>query len=190
MAPDPVGQVRLRLAEPADVPAILAVYDTRVAWLAAQGRLAQWGDKPFSTSELWTERVRSHVDSRWLWLAVDGDPRPAAGTVLGTMAVTDGPPPYVAPVDEPEVYIKAFVTALEPAARGAAAALWRNAERLAVHAGASLLRLDCYAGGDGKLVRYYRSVGFQPVRQLTVEFPDSPEPYHGCLLARRLTAPA
>ena len=174
------GAPRLRLAGPADVPALLAIYDARVAWLVARGRTGQWGDRPFSQSPQWIDRIEAHVRRRWLWLAVD-DHGP-----LGAMAVTDEPPFYVPPAGEPERYIKGFVTALGPAARGAGAALWRNAERIAARDGVALLRLDCYHGGDGKLVRYYEGVGFRRVRNLTVNFPDPPSTYHGCLLARRL----
>lgn len=48
----------------------------------------------------------------------------------------------------------------------------------------SLLRLDCYAGGDGALVRYYESVGFEQVTRFTVELFGAP--YTGCLLEQRL----
>jgi predicted N-acetyltransferase YhbS len=34
--------------------------------------------------------------------------------------------------------------------------------------GAGPLRVDCYAGGDGQLVRYYRRNGFEPVAEFTV----------------------
>jgi hypothetical protein len=176
------AEAGLRLAGRADVPALLAVYDARVAWLVAQGRQRQWGDRPFSVSPGWIARVESHVDNGWLWLAVDGDDRP-----LGAMALTNGPPFYVDPVDEPEIYVKGFVTAPGPAARHVGALLWRNAERVAAGTGVALLRLDCYADGDRKLVDYYRGRGFQPVRELEVFFhPADSEPYHGCLLQRRL----
>jgi hypothetical protein len=62
--------------------------------------------------------------------------------------------------------------------------LLRHAKATADRTGVSLLRLDCYAGGAGALVRYYESVGFEQVTRFTVElFGKS---YTGCLLEQRL----
>ncbi|MFF7895340.1 hypothetical protein ACFZDI_26285 [Streptomyces sp. NPDC007907] len=49
-------------------------------------------------------------------------------------------------------------------------------------AGVSLLRVDCYAGDDGKLVRYYESNGFTRTEAFTVGESQWP----GQLLARRV----
>jgi hypothetical protein len=59
-----------------------------------------------------------------------------------------------------------------------------HARAVARQRGAGLLRLDCYAGGDGALVAYYESVGFQQVVRFTVEILGTP--YTGCLLQQRL----
>lgn len=50
--------------------------------------------------------------------------------------------------------------------RGFGALLLDHACGPARDRGIRLLRLDCYAGGDGRLVRYYESQGFTVVRGL------------------------
>ncbi|GAB3369821.1 hypothetical protein H5411_30485 [Amycolatopsis echigonensis] len=35
--------------------------------------------------------------------------------------------------------------------------------------GIDLVRVDCWAGGDGDLPRYYESQGFKPTEQFTVD---------------------
>jgi ribosomal protein S18 acetylase RimI-like enzyme len=50
--------------------------------------------------------------------------------------------------------------------RGVGARLLEHAQVLAQEIGARLLRLDCFAGDDSKLVRYYESNGFT----VTAEF--------------------
>ena len=47
--------------------------------------------------------------------------------------------------------------------------------------GVSLLRVDCYAGGDGKLVRYYESNGFTRTEAFT-----GTDDWPGQILARRV----
>ncbi len=61
-------------------------------------------------------------------------------------------------------------------------ALLAHAAEETRRAGVSLLRVDCYAGDDGKLVRYYEANGFTPVQSFTVGENDWP----GRLLARRV----
>ena len=129
----------------------------------------------------WVDRIRARIDTGRMWLATD-----EAG-VLGAMVLNPRHARHVEPVDEPEFYVQGFVTALRPEARGVAAALWRNAEAVARAEGVRLLRLDCYVSPDRRLVRYYEAVGFQVVRELTELSPGDNEPYHGCLLTRRLT---
>ncbi len=64
---------------------------------------------------------------------------------------------------------------------GAGSALLAHAAEETRRAGVSLLRVDCYAGADGKLVRYYESNGF--VRTDTYTATNN---WPGQVLARRL----
>jgi GNAT superfamily N-acetyltransferase len=181
--------LQLRQATPGDVPALLALYDERVAWLVAQGRTGQWGSEPISSQPTWRSLVEARVGSGNTVLANDST------GLVGALVLGDRPPFYVEHADEPEFYLGGFITALpstaqaiQPAARSVGSVLWQHVYDTARVAGVALLRLDCYAGGDRALVRYYEGRGFQAVRELTVQFPGAPEPYHGCLLARRLPA--
>lgn len=61
-------------------------------------------------------------------------------------------------------------------------ALLAHAAEETRRAGISLLRVDCYAGDDGKLVRYYEANGFTRTEAFTVGENDWP----GQLLARRV----
>ena len=88
--------------------------------------------------------------------------------------------PYVRPTSEPELYVVVLVGAHEPFARGAGAHLLSRAEEEARALGRGLLRVDCFAGNDGALVRFYERCGFTPDETFSVgEWP-------GQVLSRRI----
>jgi GNAT superfamily N-acetyltransferase len=145
--------VKIRVGDAGDVPAVLAMYDSAVAWLAERGRTGQWGSRPFSADPARVELVTSHAGSGGMRIAeVDG--RPAGCVVIGP------PMSYIAPAAETELYVQALVIDRAYAGHGVGAALLRRARQEAVDLGVSLLRVDCYAGGDGHLVKYYEAQGF------------------------------
>ena len=76
---------------------------------------------------------------------------------------------HIPPVDEPEVYIDLLITAREFTGRGVGAFLLTEARAEARRRGRSLVRVDCWAGGDGALVRYYRGQGFTPTVTFEVD---------------------
>ncbi|MDT0441907.1 GNAT family N-acetyltransferase [Streptomyces johnsoniae] len=159
-----------------DLPVILGMLDGAVAWLAGRGRTGQWGSEPWSARPRAVERVREIVASGAPWIAeIDGEP-------AGSLTLTPGPGPYIAPVDEPEVYVHLLVTDRRFAGRGVGAALLAHAVAETRRQGVDLLRVDCYAGDDGRLVAYYRDQGFTPTERFSVG--DWP----GQLLARRMSA--
>ncbi|MFD0687489.1 GNAT family N-acetyltransferase [Actinomadura fibrosa] len=161
-----------------DVPLIMAMMDGAVAWLAARGRAGQWGSEPWSGSPRRVERIEGIARSDEIWVAeVDG--RPA-----GVLAVSPEPPAYVDAASEPELYITLLVTDRAFTGLGVGAELIDKARSEARAKGAGLLRVDCYGGGDGRLVEYYRRNGFDPVAEFTVG--DWP----GRVLAQRVPAPA
>lgn len=167
---------RIRRGGPGDAPLMLAMLDGAVAWLAANGRTGQWGSEPWSRDPRRVERITGIARDDEIWVAeVDG--RPA-----GVMAVAPRPPSYVAPIDEPELYITLLVTGRAFAGHGVGGALIGKARDEARAKGADLLRVDCYGGGDGRLVEYYRRNGFEPVAQFRVG--DWP----GRLLSQRVAA--
>lgn len=139
---------------PADAVDVLALFDANVAWLAARGREGQWGSAPWTGDPEREAFVHGLVHQDELWRAeVDG----ALGGVLiiGTTA-----PPWVQPADEPERYVHLLIA--DPALRGAGvgAGLLAHARRRADEQGIELLRVDCWAGGDGRLIAYYEGQGF------------------------------
>ncbi|MFJ6570030.1 GNAT family N-acetyltransferase [Streptomyces sp. NPDC091292] len=163
-----------------DIPAILAMLDSSVAWLAAQGRTGQWGTDPWSANPKAVETVRRYVAEGEPWIAeVDGVP-------AGTLTLTDGPGPYLERAPEPERYIHILATDRRYAGLGVGAALLSHAAEETRRAGISLLRVDCYAGDDGKLVAYYESQGFTSTEPFTV----GENKWPGRVLARRIQPPA
>ncbi|MFF2505029.1 GNAT family N-acetyltransferase [Streptomyces sp. NPDC058067] len=163
----------IRKAGAEDIPAILGLFDGAMEWLVSQGRTGQWGTEPWSTEPKTVAIVEEHVAKGQPWIAeLDGVP-------AGTLTLTEGPGPYVEPAGEPERYVHLL------AARhgsGAGAALLAHAVRETRRAGVSLLRVDCYAGDDGKLVAFYEANGFTRTKAFTG--PDGVWP--GQVLARRV----
>jgi hypothetical protein len=92
----------------------------------------------------------------------------------------DQPPVYIRPAGEAEIYISGLITSGGALARTVGRALLGHAKATAQRAGIGLLRLDCYAAGDGALIRYYESVGFHQVTSFTIGLMGAP--YTGCLL--------
>ncbi|OGM45400.1 acetoacetyl-CoA synthase [Aspergillus bombycis] len=170
------------------VPAVLHLLDTAVKWLVSQDRIGQWGAAPFSENPKNPERLREFATTgHGLWLAIKvADDTPVRdqnrlsdtnaqtvngdtpGVVVGALAIGDKMP-YVPSVSEPELYVRLLVTDRQCAGNGIGKRLLDHARHAANSAGVSLLRVDCYAGGDGKLVQYYESQGFKRLERLNLE---------------------
>lgn len=161
-AVDSMSGIAIRAGDESDVPALLAMGDSAVDWLVRKGLRGQWGTTPWTQDQRRQDRVLRMVDENELWLA-EVDSRAA-----GALILADRPPAHVAPVGSSELYIALLLTAREFAGRGIGRALLEHARRRARERRVVLLRLDCWAGGDGKLVDYYRAAGFTP----TVAFED------------------
>jgi GNAT superfamily N-acetyltransferase len=154
--------VAVRKGGPRDVEAVLALFDGAVRWLADRGLTGQWGSAPFSTSSERIGQARGWGRSGGLRIAH------ADGTPVGAMVV-GAAPAYVFPAREPELYVRALVSSREhPAGRGAGRLLLAQARAEAVDRGLGLLRVDCWAGGEGALIRYYESAGFTPTERFMV----------------------
>ncbi|KAJ5158773.1 uncharacterized protein N7500_008424 [Penicillium coprophilum] len=171
-----------------DAPAVLDILDAAVKWLVSQDRVGQWGTSPFSEDPRRTEQLKEFTTTgHGLWLAVkaNSDATPldenllsdtplktteekTGGSIVGALAVGDKMP-YMTPVSEPEMYVRLLITDRRCAGKGVGKRLLEHARKLAKGAGASLLRLDCYAGDDGKLVQYYESQGFKRSELLNSE---------------------
>ncbi|MEU6079303.1 GNAT family N-acetyltransferase [Streptomyces sp. NPDC047108] len=145
-----------------DVPAILAMLDRAVAWLVEEGRTGQWGTEPWSARPQGAEKVTATVRSGAAWLAeVDGSP-------VGALVLAPHPSEDVPRVAEPEVFVRLLVTDRRHAGHGVGSALLAHAVAEARRQGIGLVRVDCYAGGGGRLVDYYRGNGFTPTETFRV----------------------
>lgn len=163
----------IRKGGPADVGTVLRMFDSAVAFLVEQGRTGQWGTEPFSGNAKRVAQVTEWAEGDGMRIAeLDGEP---AGCV-----VVGAPHPYVTPAPEPELYVQALVIDQRFSGRRVGRSLLDWAAEEATRRAVSLLRVDCYAGDDGRLVRYYEQCGFTRAEPFTVgEWP-------GMILQRRL----
>ncbi|MGI5376281.1 GNAT family N-acetyltransferase [Streptomyces sp. CA-251387] len=170
--------ISIREGGPDDIPVILAMLDSCVAWLVGQGRTGQWGTKPLSENPKVAESVARDMEAGSAFIAeVDGVP-------AGTLTLTDAPGTYLShlpPPGEPERYIHWLASDRRFKGHGVGSTLLAHAAEVTRQAGISLLRVDCYAGDDGKLVAYYESNGFVRTETYTGKA-DWP----GQVLARRV----
>ncbi|AUS80450.1 N-acetyltransferase [Actinoalloteichus sp. AHMU CJ021] len=139
-----------------DLPVLLTLFDGAVRWLTARGREAQWGSVPWSERPEAVDRLRGIATAGGLLIAETG------GTPTGALSTREVPPEYVEPVEERELYVHLLITDRESAPRGLGRALLDHAVGQARDRGIDLVRVDCWAGGGGALVDYYRSTGFTP----------------------------
>jgi len=174
--------MQIRIAEPADAPRVLAMFDGIMEWLVAQGRTAQWGTKPWSQRPDLVTRIEDRIGRGELSVAEEG------GEVLGVVSVSEQCADYVSPPPEPELFINLLGTSRLVKGRGVGGALIEQARAEARRRGLRLLRVDCFAGDDGKLRDWYVSQGFTPVEPFTVRRPGQPD-WPGMLLAQRVDAP-
>ncbi|MFD8304307.1 GNAT family N-acetyltransferase [Streptomyces sp. NPDC059690] len=150
-------EITIRDAGADDVPVILGMLDSCVEWLAGQGRTGQWGTRPLSQSPRTVESVVRYMEEGAAYIA-EADGEPAA-----TLTLTGAPGAYLShlpPVGEPERYIHWLASDRRFKGHGVGSALLAHAAEVTRGAGIGLLRVDCYAGGDGRLVRYYEDNGF------------------------------
>lgn len=144
----------LRTGDEKDLDLLLALFDEAVAWMVARDQPDQWGTEPWSTNPKRVQRVGALIGDGDLWIAEhDGVP-------AGALIVSDRPDPHVPTVDEPERYVRLLITSRARAGNGIGSTLLDKAKDIARADGVELLRVDCWAGGGGKLVAYYERNGF------------------------------
>lgn len=157
-------EISIRDGGPGDIPVILGMLDSCVEWLVAQGRPGQWGTRPLSRSPSTVESVARYIDEGSVYIA-EADGVPAA-----TLTITDAPGAYLdrlPPPGEPERYIHWLASDRRFKGHGIGSALLAHAAEQTRRAGVALLRVDCYAGDDRKLVAYYEANGFAPTETYT-----------------------
>ncbi|MFE7765817.1 GNAT family N-acetyltransferase [Streptomyces sp. NPDC057438] len=148
--------IRIRPGGPDDAPAVLAMLDGAVAWMNENGNTEQWGTIPYSRRADGPARVERYTTENTPYIAELG------GTPVGALILDTGPSPQlpIAPAGEPERYVRLLVSDRRQAGRGIGAALLAHAAEETRRAGVRLLRVDCWAGGGGRLVRFYERNGF------------------------------
>jgi GNAT superfamily N-acetyltransferase len=157
-----MSEIQIRQGGSDDLGALLQMFDDAVAWLSARGSEAQWGSVPWSTLSSRVEQVRLMAANPGIRVAeIDGEP-------AGVLVVDEETFKHVPPVDERELYVRVLITSRKFAGRGVGAKLISYAREEASRRAISLLRVDCWAGGKGDLVRYYESQGFKSTVQFDV----------------------
>ena len=139
-----------------DEQSLLGLFDEAVLWLAERGLSGQWGNKPWSELPDRRERVARLARSPNLTIAEVG------GELVGALDVSEDSPAYAPVTDQPGLYIMLLLTSRRFVGEGIGTALLDHARADCLARGLNLLRLDCWAGGHQRIVRYYQSVGFTP----------------------------
>ncbi|MCE7011591.1 GNAT family N-acetyltransferase [Kibdelosporangium philippinense] len=147
--------MRIRAGGAADIDAIMAMGDEAVRWMVSRGNTQQWGTDLWSETPTRLASVTCMIKEADVWMAeLDGEP-------VGVMITSDKPVPQVKPIDEPEVYVWLLLTSRRHAGKKIGTQLLEKAVSIAREKGVSLLRVDCFGGGNGDLVRYYERHGFE-----------------------------
>jgi GNAT superfamily N-acetyltransferase len=170
-------QTKIRHGGRGDVAGVLALLDGATEWLVARGQTEQWGTEPHSTSPRRVANITAFADDDNLWVAETG------GRVVGAMALGTAPS-YIPTAGEPEVYVRLLVTDRASAGQNIGGELLDHARSLAGETSVSLVRVDCFAGGDGALIRYYEKQGF--TRSASFGVPVNGSEWPGQVLAQRL----
>ncbi|RFU36692.1 GNAT family N-acetyltransferase [Actinomadura logoneensis] len=169
----------IRPGDTGDIAAVLGLFDRAVEWLVARGQTGQWGDRPWTGDAARTALVERLAASGGLRVAV------LDGAVVGAVSLGSAPA-YVPPATVSELYVEALVTDRSHKGEGIGGALLRRAREEAAAQGVVRLRVDCWAGADGELVRYYESQGY--VRDTEFVVADHPRgPWHGQVLVLPLS---
>jgi GNAT superfamily N-acetyltransferase len=185
-----IDGVELRPGTVEDAPAMLRLMDIATDWLVKKGQTGQWGTERHSDNPARIKQATEKAESGGTWIAVDTNSSssrtedglsggevesPSQSTdksggkdeelsiingVVGALTVGQANP-YVQPATEPELYVQFLASDRASSGKGIGTLLLEQARTLARKAGVSLLRVDCYAGGSGGLVRYYESQGFE-----------------------------
>ena len=176
----PTAGLRIRLATPEDAPRVLAVMDGIMEWLVGLGRTAQWGTQPWSESEALVERVQGRIDRRELRVAVTGDDE-----IAGIVSLSRQAADYVRTAEEPELFINLLATSRRFKGQDVGGLLIAEARAEAAGQGLGLLRVDCFAGDDGRLKDWYASQGFAEVEPFVAKREGRPD-WPGMLFAMRV----
>lgn len=154
--------IQFREGSQSDTDAILTLFDANIAWLVERGREAQWGSEPWSGDEKKVVFVQDLLSFGVITMAeIDAE-------VVGASLLTDHPMPYVPAIEEPERYLKLLITSPEHRGMKIGHRLIGLARERTIEEGINLMRVDCWSGGDRRLVDYYVGQGFTPTDEIEV----------------------
>ncbi len=156
-------ELTIRRASAADAPAVLRIFDEVIAWFVSIGNEGQWGNEPWSVSPERVQRITDACSLPGAWVAEDAELGICGSIVLGDAM------PYVAAATRPESYICLLIASRDPRVRGIGRRLMWFADEQTRAAGLNYMRVDCYGGGDGALVRFYESCGYTRLSTFDVE---------------------
>ncbi|XWW96054.1 hypothetical protein V2A60_004024 [Cordyceps javanica] len=203
---------QIRSATVVDTDFIIGAFDSVIPVLIAAGNVGQWGTELFSEKDgfldstrddlLQSERFRMTGQGERIRIFVAGanDSR----DLVAFITVREGHfsqhisslgalKPYV---DEAEslrggyTYIDVLIAdqrVEQSARRGAGAALIEHVKRHTRKNGARDVYVDCWSGGDGKLVQYYHGIGFKSIAPLEFKKKDG-STWTGTLMHMQLGA--
>ncbi|WP_326944233.1 GNAT family N-acetyltransferase [Amycolatopsis sp. NBC_01307] len=158
-----MDNIVIRSGDSGDVDILLRFFDEAVEWLVARGSSKQWGTEPWSGVPKRVERVQGMAADPGLRIAmVEGQP-------AGALIVSEDHDPHVPAVDERELYVRLLITSRRFTGQRVGGRLVEYALDEAKRRGIDLVRVDCWAGGDGDLQRYYESQGFKPTVRFDVD---------------------
>jgi GNAT superfamily N-acetyltransferase len=155
--------ITLRPGSVEDLDTVMAMFDEAIVWLVAQGRSAQWGSQPYSTEPRVVDFVRKMLEHGETSFAERN------GKTLGVLVISPERIAYAPEAGEPEIYIHLLITSPEVRGQGVGSLLLEHARAETRRRGIGLLRVDCWAGGDRRLVRYYENAGFTPTVEVPVQ---------------------
>jgi GNAT superfamily N-acetyltransferase len=147
-------EIEMRPARIEDEQALLGLFDEAILWLTERGLGGQWGSQPWSERPEKRQRIASLARSPGTTVAQIGH------DVVGALEVNDQSPWYAPVTDEPSLYVDLLLTSRRFTGQGIGATLLECARADCLTRGLILLWVDCWAGGDRRLVRYYESAGF------------------------------
>ncbi|HEY3873443.1 MAG TPA: GNAT family N-acetyltransferase [Actinocrinis sp.] len=174
--------MRIRHGGPTDFDAVLTLGDEAVAWMNARGNTTQWGTGPWTGNDRRMQVVRGYMNNGGVRIAETDEGRDdGASAVVGVLVASQQRATYAPHPGEPELYVNLLMTSRRHGHRGIGAALIDEAKAMAAELGVDLIRVDCWSGEEGNLVRVYEGYGFKQVDQFLVGV------WPGTLLAMRLS---
>ncbi|RST17434.1 N-acetyltransferase [Streptomyces sp. WAC05374] len=141
--------LRFRLADDADLAAVVRLRDDAARWMLAQGVTGQW--RP---GELGGDHFRRIMTSGEVWLAEAADRVVGAWELWWQDEDAWGPQPPTAG------YVHRLMVDRTRVPSGTGRQLLRVAERRVAEAGRPLVRLDCLAA-NARLRSYYLDAGYR-----------------------------